>query len=99
MIALPTDDETLLQDDEAPISHLAEQLIGFANEVFVFSDASMTRRAAESAYNPARFPAPPQAYFADVAPPPLNHWHLKNAQVVASREQILSLLPKGGACG
>ena len=41
-----------------------------------------------------RFPAPPQAWFADVAPPPLTHLQLKNTRVVPSREHILPSCPK-----
>jgi SAM-dependent methyltransferase len=52
MIALPTDDETLPQIDEAPISLLAEQLVGFANEVFIFSDVSMTQPASGAIHSP-----------------------------------------------
>jgi SAM-dependent methyltransferase len=98
MNALPTTDETLHQPEDAQETLLAEQLIEFANEAFVFADVSRTRSAAHAEQNPKRFPAPSPAYFADVEPPPLTHVHLKNARVVSSRAQILPLLPKGGVC-
>jgi len=98
MSALATADETLPEADAATGTLLAEQLIGFANEVFVFSDASNARASAGNGRGASRFPAPSQAYFADVAPPPLSPLHLKNTRVVPSREEILPLLPKGGIC-
>ncbi len=98
MIAFPTAGETRPETDGQLGTVLTEQLIGFANEAFVFSDASRTRRASKTDHLPERFPAPPQAYFADVAPPPLSDFHLKNTRVVPSREHILPLLPKGGVC-
>jgi len=98
MSALPTTDETLNQSENQQGTLLAEQLIEFANEAFVFADASRARAASKVEQGPKRFAAPPKAYFADVAPPPLAHYHLKNTRVVQGREQILSFLPKGGVC-
>ena len=98
MIALPTADETLLLPYGPQGTLLSEQLIDFANEAFVFADVSRTRHASKAEQGPQRFPAPPQAWFADVAPLPLTPLQLKNTRVVPSREHILSLLPKGGVC-
>jgi SAM-dependent methyltransferase len=100
MSALPTADETLTQTESQQGAVLAEQLIEFANEAFVFADASRARPVpvTKAEPGPKRFPAPAQSYFADVAPLPLGHHHLKNTRVVSLREQILPLLPKGGVC-
>jgi SAM-dependent methyltransferase len=98
MSALPTIDETQNQPESQQETLLAEKLLGFANEAFVFADTSRAQPAPKAEQGPKRFPAPPQAYFADVAPPPLAHHHLKSTRVVALREQILPLLPKGGVC-
>ena len=98
MTALTATDDTLLHPEGHPATLLPEQLIDFANEAFVFSNSSRTRHAAKAGQALSR-PAPlPQAYFADVAPPPLAPLHLKNARLVPSREHILPLLPKGGVC-
>jgi hypothetical protein len=85
-----------------PIPRLAEQLIGFANESYVFSDFSRARparalTAPERAQN--RFAAETPSYFADVEPPPLNDIHLRNTRVVSSWEQMLPFLPRQGICG
>lgn len=77
---------------------LAEQLLEFANESFVFSDAERVRSTAPPAQPVKRFPAPPRAYFTDVTPPPLSLYHLRNTRVVPSRGHILPFLPKGGFC-
>jgi predicted O-methyltransferase YrrM len=98
MIALPTADETLHQPEGQQETLLAEQLLEFANEAFVFADVSRTHQATKAEQSPKRFPSPSPAYFADVEPPPLTHLHLKNTRVVPSRGQILPLLPKGGVC-
>ena len=97
MIALPTPDPGLLPREEQG-SLLPERLIDFANEAFVFSHLSRSRTAPKAEDGLRRFPAPTRAYFADVAPPPLSHLHLRNTRVVPSREHILALLPKGGVC-
>ena len=96
MSAFPTTDETLNQPESQTETLLAEQLIEFANEAFVFAGAS--RPASKKGRVPERFPAPPRTYFADVASPPLTLHHLKNTRVVPSREQMLPLLPRGGVC-
>jgi SAM-dependent methyltransferase len=98
MIALPTADETLPPPEGQQGTLLPEQLLDFANEAFVFADVSRSRHASKADQGPERFPAPPQAWFADVAPPPLTPLDLKNTRVVPSREDILPLLPKGGVC-
>jgi predicted O-methyltransferase YrrM len=98
MIAPPTADEALTQTDAPQQTLLAEQLIEFANEAFVFADISRTRHASKAEQSSKCVPCPSQAYFADVEPPPLAPLHLKNTRVVPSREQILPLLPKGGVC-
>jgi SAM-dependent methyltransferase len=98
MSALPTSDATLNQSENQQGTLLAEQLIEFANEAFVFADASRARLASKVERDPNRFPAPSPAYFADVTPPPLSQHHLKNTRVVPLRGQILPFLPKGGVC-
>src|SRR5277367_4299744 len=98
MIALPTADPTLHPPEGQQETLLAEQLLGFANEAFVFADVSRTRHEAPAGQCPKRFPSPLPGYFADVEPPPLTHLHLQNTRVVPSRGQILPLLPKGGVC-
>jgi SAM-dependent methyltransferase len=98
MIALSTADETLLPREDRQGTLLPEQLVDFANEAFVFADASRTRRASKAEQGSQRFADSPPAWFADVAPPPLADLHLKNTRVVPGREHILPLLPKGGVC-
>jgi SAM-dependent methyltransferase len=98
MIAPTTAEETLLPREDQQETLLPKQLVDFANEAFVFADVSRIPHAPKATPQPERFPALPQAYFADVAPPPLTDLHLRNTRVVSSREQILSLLPKGGIC-
>jgi SAM-dependent methyltransferase len=98
MIELSTAGETLHQPEGQQGTLLAEQLIEFANEAFVFADASRTRHLSKAEQGPKRFPSPPESYFADVEPPSLTQLHLKNTRVVPGREQILPLLPKGGVC-
>src|SRR5580658_5194777 len=98
MSALPTTDETLNQSENQQGTLLAEQLIEFANEAFVFADASRARLASKVEQGPNRFPVPSPAYFADVTPPPLSQHHLKNTRVVPLRGQILPFLAKGGVC-
>ena len=83
-------------DPQSPL--LAEQLINFANEAFVFADASRLGLSARPESAPPRFAPPSPSYFADVEPPPLAQFHLQNTRVVPSREQLLPLLPKGGVC-
>jgi len=39
-----------------------------------------------------------QQEFAEVEPPPLSEWHLKNSRIVPNREEILKLMPQGGVC-
>jgi len=36
--------------------------------------------------------------FAEVEPPTLSDWHLQNSRVLANRESILEMIPKGGVC-
>lgn len=84
--------------DDKPCPRLAEQLLEFANEAFVFNDPSRSRTPSRNDVYASRLSAPTQSYFADVEPPPLAHFHLRNTRVVPGREQILPLLPKGGIC-
>jgi SAM-dependent methyltransferase len=98
MIAPPIADDPVLQREDHQETLLPEQLVDFANEAFVFADVSRTPRPAKTEPESNRSPGRPPGYFADVEPPPLTEAHLKNAQIVQSREQILSLLPKGGVC-
>ena len=98
MSAPPTADNTLLLPEGQKATLLPEQLLDFANEAFVFADLSRTGHAAKAEQGPRCYPAHPQAWFADVTPPPLALSHLKNTRVVPSREHILPLLPKGGVC-
>ena len=98
MIALPNADETFSQPEGQQGTHLAERLVEFANEAFVFADISRIRQVPSAGLGPKRYPAPTQSYFADVEAPPLTYLHLKNTRVVQSREQILPFLPKGGVC-
>ena len=97
MIALPTAEETARPQEGQPGLNLSEQLVGFANETFAFSDAWRTRETTQTR-NDSKRRATPLAYFADVTPPPLHPLHLKNARIAQSREQILPLLTKGGVC-
>jgi SAM-dependent methyltransferase len=96
MSALTFPDETLPQNDSQTETILAEQLVGFANEAFVFSSAP--RQLEKPGLGPKRFPAPPRSYFADVTPPPLARRHLKNTRVLPSREHILPFLARKGIC-
>lgn len=93
-----TVEDTLNQANSLPENLLAEQLIEFANEAFVFSNVSRGSPALAADPAPARNPALTPAYFSDVVPPPLPDRYLRNARVVSVREQILTLLPKGGTC-
>jgi len=98
-MSAPTSADHTLEQPESPTGIvLAEQLIDFANEAFVFSDTLQLRAARQESQHPKRFPAPNQNYFTDVTPPPLSIHHLKNTRVVQSREQILPFLAKGGVC-
>jgi len=98
MTSFPTVDETLSQPASQQETLLAEQLLEFANEAFVFADTARSGQATKADQSPLRFPSVSQAFFADVEPPLLSPIHLKNTRVVPSREQILPLLPKGGVC-
>jgi predicted O-methyltransferase YrrM len=98
MTALPTTDKTLVQPEGQEGTRLAEQLVEFANEAFVFADVSRSRHALNAGQDPKRTTALPPDHFADVTPPPLTPLHLKNTRVVPSRAHILPLLPKGGVC-
>jgi SAM-dependent methyltransferase len=91
-----TGDSSILHEDHQGIL-LPEQLVEFANEAFVFADAAKTDRP-EGTLQPTRFSPLSPAFFADVMPPPLAQSHLGNARLVATGEQILNLLPKGGIC-
>jgi SAM-dependent methyltransferase len=98
MIERHASDQSLNLNDDKPCPRLAEQLLEFANEAFVFADASRTRHKAKVDFRHNRSAVPSQSYFADVEPPPLADFHLRNTRVVPSPEQILPLLPKGGVC-
>jgi SAM-dependent methyltransferase len=98
MIPSNIDEESLLLREGPPSSALAEQLVNFANEAFIFADVSQSRRKTDGETEAQHPSAPPQSFFADVVAPPLTEFHLKNTKVVQSREQILTLLPKGGVC-
>lgn len=97
MIAHQTNDENDLEREDQTETILPEKLINVANEAFVFQSFSRTQLDTRTRA-PSRFPAPTHSYFSDVTPPPLAELHLQNARVVAGREQILALLPKGGVC-
>lgn len=98
MNAPPATNKVNRQSESQQGTSLAEQLVEFANEAFVFSDASRTRQASEAEQNLKPFASLSQGYFADVEPPPLAGLHLKNTRVVPRREQILPFLRKGGIC-
>jgi SAM-dependent methyltransferase len=97
MIALPTADDAPPQLKSQQGSKLAEQLVEFANEAFVYAGGTGKGNASEEE-NEIRRIVSPKAFFADVTPPSLHPLHLKNTRVAQGPEQILSLLPKGGVC-
>ncbi len=43
-----------------------------------------------------QFLADARQQFAEVEPPPLSEWHLKNSRILTSRQKILERMPKGG---
>lgn len=64
----------------------------------VFPPVPAARAADESRSELAQFHTNAADYFADVVPPPLSDLHLRHSRIVPSREQILTLMPKGGIC-
>ena len=92
MTSSPLAEENLSVTEAPQETLLAEQLVEFANEAFVFG-ASSKNSGAKTAQSAV---LKPENYFADVTPPKLSPWHLKNTRVLPSREEMLHQLPKGG---
>ncbi len=69
-----------------------------AGDVLSALDKLADSKSAEARKQIYQYFAQAHEHFAEVEPPPLSEWHLKNSRVLPSRDRILELMPRGGVC-